>query len=120
MLLDLDRKVIEALFIGTWIALGIGGWIFMGSAPPALKQKYRPFGIIAVGLLFLLFAYLLDGAKTAAFVAVPIALITYLNLKTVRFCPKCGALNRSHTIFPIPKFCQKCGVTLDTPVVSGS
>jgi hypothetical protein len=116
---DLDRKAIEGVFLGTWIALGIGGWIFMRRASPALKQKIWPISTIVVGLLFLFFVYLLDGIKSVTFAAIPIALITFLNLKTVKFCSNCGALNRSHTIFPIPKYCQKCGVTLDTPVVSG-
>jgi hypothetical protein len=116
----LDRSVIEGIFIGTWIVLAVGGLIFHLRASPAMKHKVWPMMAIVVGPLFLVFVYFLDGIKVASLAAVPVALITYLNRKTVKFCSQCGALNRSPTMFPVPKFCGKCGAGLDAPVTSGS
>ncbi|MAN80400.1 MAG: hypothetical protein CMF64_08405 [Magnetovibrio sp.] len=45
------------------------------------------------------------------FMGIPLALITYLNIKTIRFCQACG-----RTVMPqmgsAPKFCAKCGAEL--------
>jgi hypothetical protein len=114
-----DQRGIEGVFIGTWIALAIGGLIFSWRASPAMKRKAWPVGTIAVGLLFLVFIYLLQGTSGIAFAAIPVALITFLNLQTVKFCTKCGAFNRSPKMFPVPKYCGKCGAGLDAPVMSG-
>lgn len=107
-----DRSVIEGIFIGTWIVLAVGGLIFMLRGSPAMKHKGWPVMTIGVGLLFLVFVFLLEGIKGAVFAILPVALITYLNLKTVKFCSMCGAFNRSPTMFPVPKYCGKCGVGL--------
>src|SRR5687768_6969296 len=116
----LDRSVIEGIFIGTWVVLAIGGLIFHLHASPAMKHKVWPAMGIVVGLLFLVFIYFLEGIKFASLAAIPVALITYLNRKTVKFCSQCGAFNRSPTMFPVPKFCGKCGTALDAPVTSGN
>jgi len=115
-----NQTIVQCAFIGTWIALGIGGTIFYWRASPAMKRKAWLVMTPIVGLLFLAFIYLLQGTRGASFAAIPVAIIAYLNLHSVKFCPKCGASNRSPSIFPVPKYCGKCGAQLDSPVVSGN
>jgi hypothetical protein len=85
-----------------------------------MKRKVWPVMTPIVGLLFLAFTYLLQGIRGASFAAIPVAIITYINLRSVKFCPKCGASNRSPSIFPVPKYCGKCGAQLDNSVASGN
>lgn len=108
----LDRNIVEGIFIGTWVLLAVVGLIFYLRASPAMKHKAWPVMSIVTGLLFLVFIYLLEGIKFALLAAIPVALITYLNLRTVKFCAQCGAFNRSPTMFPVPKYCGKCGTGL--------
>ena len=110
---DWNQDVIGQVFFATWIVLVIAGVIFHFTAPPAWKQKVWTYATVGVGLLFLAFVYLLGGLLAFYFAAIPVGLITCLNLTTVKFCPQCGALNRSPFIFPVPKFCNKCGSDLD-------
>ena len=87
--------------------------IFSFSASPNFKRKYSPIINIGVGFLFLIFVYLLDGGKNFYFSVIIVGLIMYLNIKCVKYCPKCGAFNRSANLFPTPKYCQKCGSALN-------
>jgi hypothetical protein len=110
---QLDQKAVQHVFVGTWIILIVGSLIFYRVASPALKQKMQPRLAIGVGLAFLVFIYLLQGIKGLSFAAIPVALIMYLNVKIVKYCPKCGAPNRNPYMFPVPKYCGKCGTALD-------
>ena len=108
-----DQHTIQLIFFGTWIVLGIGSVVFAKTATPQLKQKMQPIFAVGVGLLFLFFVSLLGGSQGFYFAVIPVAVIIYLNAKTVKFCPKCGTLNRSPYIFPAPKYCITCGTKLD-------
>jgi hypothetical protein len=112
MSLQLDHATVQHVFIATWIVLGIASAIFIFTAPPALKRKWHPIISISAGLLFLGFVFVLSEYKIPFFLPVAVAVIMYLNIKTVVFCPKCGAMNRSPYIYPIPKYCRKCGTDL--------
>jgi hypothetical protein len=109
----LDQHLIKSIFIGIWLLLFAGIVIVNLVAPPALKQKGQRIMPIFGGLLFLFFIYLLTGKRDFLFLIIPIGLIIYVNVKTVRICLKCGTTNRNPYMFPVPKFCLKCGSMLD-------
>lgn len=108
-----DQKTITTVFISVWIVLFIAGLIFHLTAPPLLKRKLQPFIAVGVGTTFLCFVGLISGRAGFYFAAIPVALITYLNVKAVKYCPRCGAMSMSPFMFPAPKFCVKCGTKLD-------
>jgi hypothetical protein len=111
--MPLDQHTIQKLFFGTWIALFIGSMVFARMASPQLKRKMQPILAVGVGLVFLIFVYLLAGIRGFNFAVIPVVLIMYLNAKAVKICPQCGTTNRSPYIFPPPKYCLKCGSGLD-------
>jgi hypothetical protein len=108
-----NPKIIQALFIALWVALIIGGLLFQRYASSAVKRKYQiPMAVIG-GLFFLCFVAWKGGRSAFLFAALPVLAIMFLNGKTVRYCPKCGAMNRNPYFYPLPKFCRKCGTALD-------
>jgi hypothetical protein len=42
-----------------------------------------------------------------------VALITFLNLRSVKFCNTCGKTLINQIPFTAPKFCSKCGAKLE-------
>lgn len=111
-----DKPTIEHIFFGTWVVLIIVSLLFYLAASPALKRKVQPFASVATAVLFLFFIYLLSGTGTLLFMSVPVAFIAWYNATQVKYCPDCGALNRSVFMFPAPEYCNKCGSPLDADV----
>ena len=73
---------------------------------------FRLVGHMAVAIVFLTFVGFYSGARNVLFLALPIALITFLNIWTWKNCKACGAMNRNPYTFPLPRFCSKCGANL--------
>jgi hypothetical protein len=109
-----DKQTIQSIFFGTWIVLFFVSMIIHFSASPNFKRKGFPILNIVGGFLFLIFVYLLDGGKNFYFSVIFVGLIMYLNIRCVKYCPKCGAYNgRIGNFFTPPNFCQQCGTALD-------
>jgi hypothetical protein len=104
-------------FVGTWIVLMAASFLtfYPTSISAALKKRLWPIFIFGVGVLFVLFSWLMGAARGSQiiFIIPAVALISALNIVSVRFCPSCNAMQRSNTFFSAPKFCQKCGHALD-------
>ena len=103
-----DNSTVGAIFIGTWLALFVAAAVIHHKASPAFKMKLQRTAPVFIGLLFLGFVYLLGGIDTLYWAAPAVALIMYLNIAAVRVCPRCGNTNTSHTLYPAPKYCQRC------------
>jgi len=102
------------VFIGVWIVLGIISFsIFVLGRDAKLKRKlWMPF-VIGVGILFVSFGYLTGIGEQLFLVMVPaVILITYLNIKSTKFCDNCGKMIFNQNIFQIHKFCSRCGEKL--------
>jgi rubredoxin len=57
---------------------------------------------------------LTEGTGNTLYFAVPgVALITFINLKAMRFCRECGAYNRRFGAFTSSNYCSKCGHSFD-------
>ena len=105
------------IFIGVWIVLGIGSTAFFFlNNNAALKRKVHPPFVIGVGILFLAFVVLMGMARDAFFycIFVPgIVLITLMNLRNTKFCDTCGKTLINQNPFVRPRFCSKCGASLE-------
>lgn len=95
-----------------WISLGLAGAIFYRKASYETKKFWHPIFVIAAGIIFFAFTEFASGGKTPVFFVIAIALITYLNLRSTRFCPRCGK-TLTGRLFAKAKFCSKCGASLD-------
>src|SRR4029079_6083387 len=105
------------IFIGVWIVLGITSTAFFFlNNNAALKRKVHPPFVIGVGILFLGFVAMMGMARDAFFycIFVPgIVLITLMNFRNTKFCHTCGKTMINQNPFVRPRFCSKCGASLE-------
>lgn len=92
--------------------MGIAGAIFYRKASYETKKFWHPIFVIGTGVIFLAFTEFVTGGKLPVVFVIGIALITYLNLRSARFCPRCGKTLPGR-VFAKDKFCSKCGAGLD-------
>ena len=97
------------IFIVCWILLCVGFVIFYTQASYQAKKSAHPFITVGTGILFLGFAEWLTNAKLPWLFPLAVVVITILNLRNIRFCPRCNATLRG---FSRPRFCSKCGTDL--------
>jgi hypothetical protein len=102
------------VFIVVWVALGLfsAGFFFLNKNAPLKRKVWPPF-TIAAALLFIGFIVAMDAPAPALLFAVPgVVLITWIDLRVVRFCNSCGATIMRQKPFATPKFCSRCGAAL--------
>ena len=90
---DVQRQCVSAFiyrFLCLWILLGIAVAIFDHRASYRTKKFWHPYITIGTGAIFLGFVELMFHGQLPIFFIFWIALITFLNLRNVRFCPKCN------------------------------
>ena len=110
--MDTSNPYIPAFFIA-WFLLGIGGmlWISQMTNPAAKRTALRSLSLVAV-VLFASFAWLITRSPQGMLFMTPVlALIVILNLKLVKVCDQCAAINRPQLLAP-PAYCYKCGAKL--------
>jgi hypothetical protein len=97
------------VFSVVWIVLAaINGWLVF-RASLAVKRKWTPRLVVGVGVLLL--GFLAWGA-TVTFVAgatLVVALLTFLNLKSIKFCSACSAYYFHFGRVSKDSYCMKCG-----------
>lgn len=99
------------VFFALWGAMALGVVLFMWRASPTAKRTWFPRFQIAGGLLFALFTcWIIPNRDVLYFVLPSAALITFLNIRTTKFCMKCGAYHR--TFADDDSICRKCGAAL--------
>lgn len=105
------------IFMGVWIVLGIFSTAFFFlNNDAALKRKVHPPFVIGVSILFLGFVVLMGTPRNVFFycIFVPaIVLITFMNLRNTKFCNTCGKTLINQNPFVRPRFCSKCGASLE-------
>lgn len=113
-------SIVITVFVGTWIVLGILGFVASRRMNAAEKRKWMPRGMILVGVLFVIFSttsMVLESRSSSTlailFVTVPaVIVISYLNIKMTKFCDNCNATLYNHNWFSPMQFCSKCGAAL--------
>ena len=102
------------IFVGVWIVLGIfSSAFFFLSKNASLKRKIWPPFTIATGVLFVAFVWAMGFPSQALLFMVPVVgLITFLNLRSAKFCDACGKTIMGRNPLAPPQFCSKCGAKL--------
>jgi FtsH-binding integral membrane protein len=101
-------------FMVTWIALGIGSWVWIRSRPSADEKRFWHRRVtIGAGIVFGIFiAFTLQQwhQPFALLIFLPfLALITFLNLRYTFFCDACGKMSHSQQWFSSTYHCPRCG-----------
>src|SRR5688500_17544777 len=116
------KNIITTAFVGTWITLGVVGFLVSRRMNAAAKRRWMPRGVILAGVLFVFCSAALAVLESRSwsslgiliFVIPAIILISYLNIKFTEFCDKCGATLYSYNWLAPMRFCSKCGAELET------
>ena len=98
-----------------WITLGIVGFfLFFVSKNVEFKKKYYPWYVVLVGVVFASFIMMTGMPIFPLVIFLPvIALITYLNLRNVKFCDSCGKTIVNRAWFSKVSYCSNCGAKLE-------
>ena len=110
----MSQDVIFQIFVGTWIILGIISYIifFLGKNAQ-LKRKLWPLFIIGSSVLFIGFAYAMGFRGEGLYFIAPMAiLISFLNIRSTKFCDECGNTITNKNFLSKIEFCPKCGAKL--------
>lgn len=119
---SLPEQILNACFFGVWFVLGtVAVVLFYFGTDVTLKRRWYPRFVILSGILFGTFASSffvikspsLGGAGILVLVIPVVAFVSYLNIKLVKFCDKCGAMLYSQNPFASMKFCSRCGAELN-------
>lgn len=119
--ISLLGETLFSCFFVTWILLMLGGMVAVSlSKDAAFKRWWFPRlmifgGIFMVSLPTTIMVLQSDFEALAALVVfVPlICLIIYLNIKSTKFCDRCGAACREFSWLSRMKFCSRCGAELE-------
>ena len=102
------------IFFGVWVVLGLisVAFFFLGRNA-SLKRKVWPPLTIATAILFVGFVWAMGFPSHVFLILIPaVAIITFLNLRSVKFCDACGRTIMNQIPFSPPRFCSKCGAKL--------
>ena len=107
---------IAPLFIATWVVLGIAGiWLMFIDKNVARKKRLLPVFIIGSGAAFVFFVFLMTAdLRVLAFVLPAAVLISFLNLRIIKICSRCGRTIQSGMWFAKAEYCSKCGAKLES------
>ena len=100
-----------------WALLGLASFVFFTFHRNAvLKRRVWRVGVPVLGVAFLgLVAWFTRSAVMLLFALPAVALITFLNLRSVRFCDACGQTVYTHGWIQAMRFCPGCGAPLESP-----
>jgi hypothetical protein len=109
------RENIFPVFFVVWVALGLAGFfLFYRGKDAQFKRKYFTWYVILAGVLFISFGLAMGFPSEALYFMVPaVALITYLNIKSTKFCDNCGSTIVNQMWLTRAERCAKCGAKLN-------
>jgi len=109
-----DPATIFPIFFATWVVLGVASFAFFQlNRNAALKRKLWPIFSVGVGILFIVFAWLMGLRDRQLYFVFPaVALIAYLNVRFIKFCDSCGRTIYRQPPFVSYHFCPSCGAKL--------
>jgi hypothetical protein len=108
-----NASVLLPVALTLWVVLAIASTAFFHLIRDAkLKQAVFPFAAIGAGLLFLGFLFFIAPLGVVA-AAVPfVVLVTWIRLRSIRFCMSCGKTSLGQNVIFPSKFCPSCGAQL--------
>lgn len=87
-------------------------FFYLNKDAPLKRKLFPPFAIGA-GVLFLVIVWADLGGNGIFFLVPFVGLITFLNIRMTKFCDTCGRTLTRQDPFSPPKFCSKCGASLE-------
>lgn len=105
------------VFFTVWgIGLIAFGVFFHFSKDVALKRRVYPIVVIAFSILFLIFAgvgmFQKGRLYVWPFIAVAVAAMMFVNLRSVRFCERCATMVQPRAKIWPKEECPKCRAKL--------
>ena len=109
------RQDLFPIFFVIWVALGVAGFfLFYVSKNVQFKKRFFPWYVILAGVLFISFTLVMGFPLGVLYFMVPaVALITFLNIKSTKFCGNCGRTVINQMWFTKVEYCEKCGAKLN-------
>lgn len=109
-----ERPELFPWIMGIWIVLGIlSFWFFNFSKNLQLKKRLLPIFIVGGGVMFTGSVLLMSGTPAFMLVVIPaVIIISFLNLRMIRFCESCGRTVYNTMLFFKMEYCSKCGAKL--------
>lgn len=112
--------LVTTVWVGTYVVLAIVGFIASQQMDAAAKRRSMTRGMILVGGLFVVFKTTLVVMESRSWSSLGILIVRvptvvlgfYLDIKSLKFCDKCGARLDNHNWFTPMRFCSKCGAEL--------
>jgi hypothetical protein len=104
---------LERQFLLTWLILGgLDIYVFFINRNAAFKRTMLPWFAVLSGLVCLFFMFMsgFPGRLIFLFI-VAFALISYINIRRIRFCDACGKMLFNYFGLDPPTECSKCGAT---------
>ncbi|MBA6292763.1 hypothetical protein H4J58_13635 [Colwellia sp. MB3u-70] len=111
----MSSEAVFPIFIGVWVILGLLSFLvfFVSKNVERKKRFWTPF-IIFTGVLFIAFIYLMGFGGQNLYIMIPmVVLISFLNIRSTKFCDSCGKTNINQQFLSPAKFCNKCGEALE-------
>ena len=111
-----ERFQVFSIFFLIAAVMSVGGLLFFYlNRNVKLKRTVLLLGTAISIPILLVFIYLMDFPSIILWVAIPGAiLVPLLNIKTTQFCKSCGRTIFEYNPFSPPKYCSKCGASLNT------
>ena len=102
------------LLVAFGIAAVAGGIFLQLNRDAALKRRVFPWYMIAMGVLWLVYAMTAGFPPWTFLLLAPwAALVVYATNRFIKFCDACGATQRMSKILRPPRVCSICGAPLD-------
>ena len=105
------------IFMVFWVLLGIISFLFFQfNRNAALKLSIWPIFVVMIGIIFGGFLFYMLGRQQpqVLYFAIPaIIIISFLNIRRIRFCDSCGKTLHRQPIFSRTQFCPYCGAKLN-------
>jgi hypothetical protein len=110
----MTHGLVFPIFVCTWIILGIISFIvFFIGKNAQLKRKLWPPFVIGSGILFISFTYAMGFRGEGIYFVVPVVmLVSFINIRSIKFCDECGKTIKSQNLLSKIEFCPKCGAKL--------
>ena len=105
---------LSQLFAVVWVSMGVGAYfLFIRSRNAALKRRYyAPYILISSTLFLAYVAATAEHWRVVAFALPFIVLITYINLRSIKFCGACGRTYNNGWFGKVRR-CPNCDAEID-------
>jgi hypothetical protein len=108
-----SASVLMPMLLALWVVLAIVNIAFFHFGRDAkLKQAVFPFAATGGGLLFLGICSVVAPLEAMTVLVPIVAIVTWIRMRSTRFCMSCGKTLLGKNAISPPNFCQSCGAEI--------